>query len=110
MKFLFDENLSPRLVDLVATTFPGSTHVRDVGLAQADDVAVWSFAKNNGFVIVTKDADFRQMSFMSGFPPKVIWIQRGNCTTIDVVVLLQRHHSELHDFESNTEAAFLEIG
>ena len=39
-KFLFDENLSPRLVGLLATTFPGSTHVRDVGLAQADDVTV----------------------------------------------------------------------
>lgn len=110
MKFLFDENLSPRLVGLLATTFPGSTHVREVGLAQADDVAVWSYAKNNGFLIVTKDADFRQMSFMSGFPPKVIWIQRGNCTTMDVMILLQSHHSDLHDFEDNAEAAFLELG
>ncbi|MCY4614647.1 MAG: DUF5615 family PIN-like protein [Nitrospira sp.] len=110
MKLLFDENLSPRLVGLLATTFPGSTHVRDVGLAQADDDAVWSYAKNNGLVIVTKDADFRQMSFVSGFPPKVIWIQSGNCTTMDVMTLVQSHHSDLHDFESNTEAAFLELG
>lgn len=110
MKFLFDENLSPRLVGLLATTFPGSTHVRDVGLAQADDDAVWSYAKDHGFVIVSKDADFRQMSFVSGFPPKVIWIQRGNCTTMDVVVLFQNHHSELHDFDDNSEAAFLELG
>ena len=50
------------------------------------------------------------MSFVLGSPPKVIWIQRGNCTTMDVVALLQNHHSELHDFESNTEAAFLELG
>ena len=110
MKFLFDENLSPRLVGLLATTFPDSTHVRDVGLAQADDGAVWSYAKNNGFLIVTKDADFRQMSFVSGFPPKVIWIQRGNCTTMDVMLLLQSHDSYLHDFENNAEAAFLELG
>ena len=110
MKLLFDENLSPRLVGLLATLFPGSAHVREIGLAQADDDAVWSYAKTHGFVIVSKDADFHQMSFVLGSPPKVIWIQRGNCTTMGVVVLLQNHHSELHDFEGNAEAAFLELG
>ena len=109
MKLLFDENLSPRLVDLLSSLFPGSTHVRAVGLAQADDDTVWAYAKNHGFAIVSKDSDFHQRSFVLGYPPKVIWIQRGNCTTMDVVILLQSHHSDLHDFEGNTEAAFLEL-
>jgi predicted nuclease of predicted toxin-antitoxin system len=37
MRFLFDENLSPKLVLLLADQFPNSVHVRDVGLASADD-------------------------------------------------------------------------
>lgn len=32
MKLLFDENLSPHLVEALSGEFPGSTHVRDVGL------------------------------------------------------------------------------
>ena len=34
-----------------------------------------------GYTIVTKDADFRQRSFLLGPPPKVIWIGLGNCST-----------------------------
>jgi predicted nuclease of predicted toxin-antitoxin system len=33
MKVLFDQNLSHRLVGQLASEFPGSSHVRDVGLA-----------------------------------------------------------------------------
>ena len=32
MKLLFDENLSPKLVGGVAKEFPGSAHVREIGL------------------------------------------------------------------------------
>ena len=60
MKLLFDENLSPRLVNFLSTPFLGSVHVRDVGLAQADDEAIWTYAKDNGFAIVSKDSDFQQ--------------------------------------------------
>ena len=70
MKVLFDENLSPKLVNLLTNLYPASRHVRDVGLARADDVAVWSYAKDNAFAIVSKDADFHQRSFVYGTPPR----------------------------------------
>ena len=85
---LFDENLSPQLPRLVAALFPGAVHVRDVGLARADDSAVWDYARTHGLGIVTKDDDFRQRSFLHGAPPKVIWVHLGNCRTADVVALL----------------------
>jgi predicted nuclease of predicted toxin-antitoxin system len=74
VKLLFDQNLAPRLVAQVTDVFPGSEHVRNVGLAAADDVAVWEYAKAAGFAIVSKDADFRQLSFLYGSPPKVVWL------------------------------------
>ncbi len=40
MKLLFDENMSPRLVAGLADVFPGSVHVRDVGLDRATDAAI----------------------------------------------------------------------
>jgi len=71
---LFDENLSAHLPRLVADQFAGGLHVRDVGLARADDSAVWEYARTHGMAIVTKDDDFRQRSFLYGSPPKVIWV------------------------------------
>jgi predicted nuclease of predicted toxin-antitoxin system len=74
VKLLFDQNLAPRLVARLADIFPASEHVRDVGLAAGDDLAVWEYAKAGGFAIVSKDADFRQLSFLYGSPPKVVWL------------------------------------
>ncbi|MGO8816062.1 MAG: DUF5615 family PIN-like protein [Terriglobia bacterium] len=43
MKLLLDQNLSPRLVRTLAAIYPGSSHVRLLGLRDADDAAVWEF-------------------------------------------------------------------
>jgi predicted nuclease of predicted toxin-antitoxin system len=48
MRLLFDQNLSHRLVALLANEFPGSVHLRDVGLNTADDQASWQFALRDG--------------------------------------------------------------
>ena len=89
MKLLFDENLSPRLVLLLSSQFSGSTHVRDVGLASADDDSIWRYAELHDFVIVSKDSDFHQRSFVKGQPPKVIWLRCGNRGTEEIADLLR---------------------
>jgi len=43
-RLLFDENLSPRLPALLVDEFPGSRHVRDVGLRGTTDQDIWKFA------------------------------------------------------------------
>ena len=55
MKLLFDENVSPRLVDRLAPEYPGSLHVRHAGLRGAEDHQVWQYARGHGFAIVSKD-------------------------------------------------------
>ncbi|MGH7938010.1 MAG: DUF5615 family PIN-like protein, partial [Bryobacteraceae bacterium] len=37
MKLLFDENLSPRLPERLASAFAGSKHVHECGLGAVDD-------------------------------------------------------------------------
>lgn len=66
MKLLLDENLSPRLVELLADVYPGSEHVDRVGLASTDDLQVWAHAKANGFMIVSKDSDFVDLRVLGG--------------------------------------------
>jgi predicted nuclease of predicted toxin-antitoxin system len=58
---LLDQNLSPRLVDRLADIYPGSVHVSTVGLAEASDRVVWDFARQNEYMIATKDADFSEL-------------------------------------------------
>jgi predicted nuclease of predicted toxin-antitoxin system len=52
MRLLFDQNLSYRLVSALASMYPGSMHIRDVGLEIVDDETVWNYAKQCGLVIV----------------------------------------------------------
>jgi predicted nuclease of predicted toxin-antitoxin system len=72
LKLLFDENLSHRLPHAVASEFPGSEHLRDVGLLGGTDEQIWSYAGTHGFVIVSKDTDFRDCAIACGGAPKVI--------------------------------------
>ncbi len=107
MKLLFDQNVSPRLVPALASLYPGSAHVRDLGLKTADDDAIWNYALEHGFTIVSKDADFRQRSFLFGHPPKVVWVRLGNCSTQEIEALLRIHHGDLLAFEQDASASFL---
>ena len=41
VKLLFDQNLSHRLVTILASVFPDSSHVRHFGLQSAADQVIW---------------------------------------------------------------------
>lgn len=58
MKFLLDNNLSPRLVGLLVAAGQDAVHVRDLGLAHATDDAVISRAEADGRILVSADTDF----------------------------------------------------
>lgn len=109
MRLLFDENLSHQLVRLLADIFPESVHVRDVGLKSADDPLVWQYAKENYLIIVSKDSDLHQRSFVMGHPPKLVWVRLGNCSTSEVERLLRRHFSAIITFHEDAEASFLAL-
>jgi predicted nuclease of predicted toxin-antitoxin system len=109
MKLLFDHNLSFRLVPALAQLYPGSVHVRDLGMATASDKALWDYARQQGFVIVSKDSDFYHRSILLGHPPKVIWIRLGNCTTAQIVALLQNRQNDLLAFDADSQASFLAL-
>jgi predicted nuclease of predicted toxin-antitoxin system len=95
VKLLFDQNLSPRLVKTLADLYPESHHVHLLKLDEADDRKLWEFAKEHGYCIVTKDADFSDLALLLGQPPKVLWIRRGNCKTSDIETLLRQHYRDV---------------
>jgi predicted nuclease of predicted toxin-antitoxin system len=108
MKLLFDQNLSFRLCEAISEIFPGSIHVRHVGMEAADDRAIWKFAEGNGYTIVSQDADFAEIAILLGSPPKVIWIRAGNLPWAEIAALLRRCAGIIAAFDED-EAVCLEI-
>jgi predicted nuclease of predicted toxin-antitoxin system len=107
MKLLFDENLSHKLPRLVVASFPGSQHVRDLGLKGGTDEEIWEFAKANKFYVVSKDKDFYQRALFYGAPPKFIWLCLGNCARKDLLELIQRHERDILTFETSPESVLV---
>jgi predicted nuclease of predicted toxin-antitoxin system len=110
VKLLFDENLAPVRVEMSSDIYPQSAHVRDFGLQSAPEWAVWEYAAKADYTIVTKDADFRQHSFLFGHPAKVIWIRLGNCSTQRIAELLRACGHKIELFQSADEQSFLSLG
>ena len=107
MRLLFDENLSSRLPQRLAAAFPDSRHVDDVGLHGRTDTDLWNYAGQHGFMLVSKDNDFRQLSFLRGAPPKVIWLHVGNASTREIEALILARHNRIQEFLDDPESALL---
>lgn len=100
---------SARLARGLADLFPDSSHVWLHGLDRADDRAIWDFAHQEGFTLVTKDSDFGDLLLLRGFPPKVIWVRIGNCTTAQVEQLIRQQYQAIEQFEADKQAGVLEL-
>ena len=109
MKLLYDENLSPALVTQLADTYPQSAHVHHLDLGKAVDLAVWQRAKNDGYCIVSKDADYYDLSVLRGHPPKVIWLRLGNCSTQTILECLRDNRLAIDEFANNPAESVLLI-
>ena len=107
MKLLFDQSLSPLLVDLLVDVFPESSHVQAVNLDRATDEAVWSFARERGFTIVTKDSDFQERSQVARSVPCVVWIRRGNSSTTYIESMLRKHADSIAALGREQDGEFL---
>jgi predicted nuclease of predicted toxin-antitoxin system len=61
----------------------------------------------HGFVVVSKDDDFRQLAFLHGAPPKVIWLRVGNGPTSVIEQLLATSLHTITEFCKSTEEALI---
>jgi predicted nuclease of predicted toxin-antitoxin system len=99
VKLLFDQNLSPKLVRTLADLFPYSAHVDPLGLGTASDDVVWDYCLKHEFTVVTKDEDYSTLSVLRGFPPKILWLTLGNCSTRQIEDLFRKQIDQIRQFE-----------
>ena len=109
MKLLFDQNLSRFLVERVGSEFKGSLHVIELGLDQATDREIWDWVGENGFTIVSKDSDFRDLAASSVPLPKAVWLRVGNASTGQIEQLLYANSERILKFEQEERDSLLII-
>jgi predicted nuclease of predicted toxin-antitoxin system len=109
MKLLFDQNLSFKLCRLLADDFPESNQIRLLGMEEAEDRAIWDYAKANDFILISQDADFADLATLFGPPPKVIWLRSGNQPTYAIEQRLRDHAEAIAAFAEDEAAACWEI-
>ncbi len=109
MRLLIDNNLSYKLCTSLQEYFPGSNHVRSLLTPDADDLAIWNFAKDNNYIIITKDNDFNERSLLEGCPPKVIHLLCGNRTTAFIEQLILKNADKLLHFSSASTDCLLKF-
>lgn len=109
MKLILDQNLSHFLCNSLHDIFPELTHVKNLLLQSASDDEIWEYAKNNLYTIVTKDSDFNERAIVHGFPPKVIWIKKGNSSTSAITLLIRDNFKRISDFITDDENSILII-
>lgn len=110
MKLLLDENLSRRLVPALQPRFPGSSQVVLLGLEQASDLEIWEYAREQGFVLVSKDEDFADLQTLRGYPPKLVMLRMGNSRNQDVLETLFAAAGRLEELFSQEGIGVAEIG
>lgn len=107
MKFLIDENLSDKLVARLDATYPGTEHVKHLRLMAHADAELWDLALKDGFIILTQDDDFVEMSMMRGAPPKVVHLAMGNHTTKEWLTIIQSNAVAISHFASDPDTGLL---
>lgn len=109
MRFLFDQNISHRILRSLPDRFIGSTHVKSEGLINYPDYQIWEFAKREDYIIVTQDSDFNDLNSLLGFPPKIIWIRTGNLKTQAILDILITYYTDLEKFIEDKNYGCFEI-
>lgn len=109
MKFLFDQNISFRVLQKIKDVYPDANHVRDFNLLNVKDYTIWDFARQNNYCIVTSDADFIDFSMLKGSPPKIIWLRLGNTSTDVIATRLIAEKNRIEKFLNDTQTNFLQI-
>ncbi len=76
MKLLVDMNLSPRWVPLLSEAGIEAVHWSTLGAGNAPDAEIMTFAKANGYVVLTHDLDFSAiLAATQGDKPSVVQIR-----------------------------------
>ncbi len=97
MKFLIDQNRSPRLADQLRQAGHDALHTLDLGLERAEDDELLLLAANEQRVIVSGDTDFGALLALlrRRSPSVILFRSRRILTAQDQAALILEHLDDL---------------
>ncbi|MBT3070377.1 DUF5615 family PIN-like protein [Rhodomicrobium sp. Az07] len=102
---LIDENISFRIVDIIAEIFPGTVHVKNVVGAGAPDRTVAAYARKHGLIVVTKDKDWLEnVPGNHSLECNVVYVKLPNCRTDDISTLLINNEYKIKELRGQNLA------
>jgi len=75
VKLIVDAQLPPALAVMLRQQGLDAVAVREIGLREAKDAAIWQYALDHQAAIVSKDEDFAERCQVSRNAPVVIWLR-----------------------------------
>ena len=85
MKFLCDVHISYKFVRHLITLGFEAIHINDIlNKSKTKDSDICLYADRNDYVVITKDSDFRNSFLVKHTPKKLIKINLGNISNIDL--------------------------
>jgi len=79
VRIIVDQQLPVVLAEWLRSSGHQAVHVREIGLKDASDVGIWTEARRDGAVVVSRDEDFVQLTRNPG-GARLIWVRLGNCS------------------------------
>jgi predicted nuclease of predicted toxin-antitoxin system len=108
MRLLLDNNLSPRLLPLLARAGHDVEHVRDHSLASARDAEVLHHARAEGRILISADTDFGTLLARTGaVDPSVVLLRRSQGRRVEQVAGLLM--ANLPDLRIDLEAGAVAV-
>ena len=105
-----DAQLPPQLAVWIRSKFLiDATAIRDLGLRDAKDSAIFEAARKANAVLLSKDSDFLEMVLRNGPPPKLMLLNCGNVSNLAMQLLLEARLDEAMKLLDQGES-IVEIG
>lgn len=90
MRFLVDAQLPIGLARMLQQHGHESKHVADLEMMQTSDKDIWTWAKQSGSIIISKDEDFVILHSADEKPVPLIWVRVGNTRRKELLEWFER--------------------
>ncbi len=92
MEFLCDVHISYKTVKHLNLLGFNTIHVNEVlNKWFSSDIEICEYADRKNLVVITKDSDFRNSFYINKTPKKLIKINLGNCSNIELNQILSEN-------------------
>jgi len=110
VKFLVDAQLPPSLARwLGGQDGCSATHLLDNRLIDKSDAEIFFFARENDYIIVSKDSDFLDLVAYHGAPPKILFVTCGNIRNSELFAVFEKNFNVALEL-LNLASPVVEIG